>query len=77
VQAPVLGHYAENDQFASPAAAKALEDQLKAAGKRVEFHIYPGTDHAFFNDSRTEVYKSGAAKLSWERTLAFFRQHLG
>lgn len=77
VQAPVLGHYAENDQFASPAAAKALEDQLKAAGKRVEFHIYPGTDHAFFNDSRPEVYKGDAAKLSWERTLAFFRQHLG
>ena len=77
VQAAVLGHYAENDQWASPAAAKALEGQLEAAGKQVEFHVYPGTDHAFFNDSRPEVYKSDAAKLSWERTLAFFRQHLG
>ncbi|MEX1253923.1 MAG: dienelactone hydrolase family protein [Dehalococcoidia bacterium] len=76
VQAPVLGHYAENDQFASPAAANALQDQLKAAGKQVEFHTYAGTEHAFFNDSRPEVYKSDAAKLSWDRTLAFFRQHL-
>jgi carboxymethylenebutenolidase len=76
VQAAVLGHYAENDGWASPAAAKALEDQLKAAGKQVEFHTYPGTEHAFFNDSRPEVYAAGAAKTSWERTLTFFRQQL-
>ena len=77
LQAPVLGHYAENDQFASPAAARDLEGQLKSAGKQVEFHIYPGTDHAFFNDTRPDVYNAEAARLSWERTLAFFRRHLG
>ncbi len=77
VQAPILGHYAENDQFASPTAARALEEQLKSAGKQVEFHVYPACDHAFFNDSRPEVYNADASKLSWERTLAFFRRHLG
>lgn len=77
VQAPVLGHYAEKDQFASPAAARALEEQLRSLGKQVEFHIYPDTDHAFFNDTRSEVYNAEAAQRSWERTLAFFRQHLG
>ena len=77
IQASVLGHYAENDQSANPAAARALEEQLKSAGKQVEFHIYPNTDHAFFNDTRSDVYNADAAKLTWERTLAFFRQHLG
>jgi carboxymethylenebutenolidase len=77
VQAAVLGHYAENDEWASPAAARALEEQLRAAGRQVEFHIYPDTAHGFFNDTRAEVYNAEAARLSWERTLAFYRQHLG
>jgi carboxymethylenebutenolidase len=77
VQASLLGHYAENDAFASPDAARALEKQLKDAGKQVEFHIYPGTEHGFFNDTRSEVHKADAANTSWERTLAFYREHLG
>ncbi len=77
LRAPVLGHFAENDQFANPAAARDMESKIKAAGQQAEFHIYPGTDHAFFNDTRPEVYNAEAAKLSWERTLAFFRQELG
>ncbi|MCH7837126.1 MAG: dienelactone hydrolase family protein [Chloroflexi bacterium] len=76
VQGAVLGHFAENDNFASPASARELESNLKSQGKQVEFHIYPGTEHAFFNDSRPDAYNDEAAKLSWERTLAFFRQHL-
>jgi carboxymethylenebutenolidase len=76
VQASVLGHYAENDQFAGPQAARALESQLKSQGKQVEFHIYPGTGHGFFNDTRPDVHDAEASKLTWERTLAFFRQHL-
>ena len=77
IQAPVLGHYAENDNFANPAAARELEGNLRSLGKEVEFHIYPGTEHAFFNDTRADVYDADAAKLSWERTLPFFRAHLG
>jgi len=77
IQGPVLGHFAENDQFASPASARELESSLRSLGKEVEFHVYPGTDHAFFNDTRPDVYKAEAATLSWERTLAFYRQHLG
>jgi carboxymethylenebutenolidase len=75
--APVLGHYADHDEWASPAAVQALEGQLRAAGKQVEFHTYANTQHAFFNDTRPEVYNAEAARLSWERTLAFYRQHLG
>ena len=77
IQAAVLGHYAENDNFAGPAAARELEGNLRSLGKEVEFHIYPDTEHAFFNDTRADVYDADAAKLSWERTLPFFREHLG
>jgi len=76
IAGPVLGHYAQNDGWASPEAAAALQKQIRDAGKRVEFHQYAGTEHAFFNDTRPEVYNAAAAKQSWERTLAFFKQHL-
>jgi carboxymethylenebutenolidase len=73
---PVLGHYASDDGWASPAVARALEQQIRDAGKRAEVHIYEGTDHAFFNDTRSEVYKKDAAALTWERTVAFFDENL-
>lgn len=73
--APVLGHWAENDDFANPNVPR-LEKELGRRGKAYEFHHYPGTQHAFFNDQRPEVYHRQAAETSWERTLAFFRSHL-
>jgi carboxymethylenebutenolidase len=77
MHAAVLGHYAENDQWASPASSRELETRLKSLGKQVEFHVYPGTEHGFFNDTRAEVHNAEASKLAWERTVAFFRQRLG
>jgi carboxymethylenebutenolidase len=77
LRAPVLGFYAERDEFVPPPAARALEAQLRSLGKQAEFHVYPGTDHAFFNDTRPEVYDAEAAADTWRRTLDFFRQHLG
>ena len=77
IQAPILGHYADNDDFLKVDAVRDLESTLKGLGKDVEFHIYEGTEHAFFNDSRSDVYKAEAAAQSWERTLAFFNKHLG
>ena len=77
LRAPVLGLYAERDQFVPPAAVRELEAQLTERGKAVEMHIYPGADHAFFNDTRPEVYDPEAAADAWRRTVAFLRQHLG
>jgi carboxymethylenebutenolidase len=74
--AAVLGHYAENDSFFTPEAANALGDELRAMGKSVEIIIYPGTDHAFFNDTRPEVYDAGASRALWDRTVSFFTEHL-
>src|ERR1700722_2063436 len=76
MSAAVLGHYAEKEDFFTPEAANALADQLRALGKSVEIVIYPDTDHAFFNDTRPEVYNAEAARALWARTLEFFTAHL-
>lgn len=76
LQAPVLGIYAERDRSASPETVRKLEAELKRLGKSVEVHIYPGTDHAFFNDQRPQVYDPRAAADAWRRTLEFFARHL-
>lgn len=72
----VLGHYAGNDSYMPPEKVHALEQQIRDAGEEVEFHIYPGTEHGFFNETRSEVYNESAAKRTWERTLAFYKKHL-
>ena len=77
MSAAVLGHYAEKDDYFTPEAAQALAEQLRGLGKSVEIHVYPGADHAFFNDTRPEVYDADAANLLWDRTVAFFREQLG
>jgi carboxymethylenebutenolidase len=74
VKAPLLIHFAENDQRIN-AAWPAYEAALKAHGARYEAHTYPGTQHGFHNDT-TPRYDEAAAKLAWERTLAFFTTHL-
>jgi carboxymethylenebutenolidase len=76
ISGSVLGHYAEHDGWASPEAAKALEEQIRAQGKQVEFHTYAGTEHGFFNDTRSEVHKPEASKQAWDRTIAFYKRHL-
>jgi carboxymethylenebutenolidase len=73
---PVLGLFAEKDAFVTPQAAKDVDAAIKKAGKQSEIHIYPGVDHAFFNDERADVYNKAAADDAWRRTLGFFRQHL-
>lgn len=73
----VEGHYAEHDHGnAAPGAIKELEGQLRAMGKDATFHVYPGTQHAFFNDTRPDIYDSSAAETSWDRTLNLFRRTL-
>src|SRR5438876_214772 len=72
---PVLGLFAEKDGFVTPQVAKETDAAIKKGGKQSEIHVYPGVDHAFFNDER-EAYNKAAAADAWKRTLAFFRAHL-
>jgi carboxymethylenebutenolidase len=73
---PVLGLFAERDQFVTPATAREVEAAIRKAGKTVEVHIYPGVDHAFFNDERADAYHQASAQDAWRRTLAHFQAHL-
>jgi carboxymethylenebutenolidase len=73
--APVLGHWAEDDDFAN-ANAKRVERELKRRGRSFQFHRYPGTKHAFFNEESPRAYAREAAELSFERTVVFLNEHL-
>ena len=75
VKAPLLIHFAENDANVN-ATWPAYEAALKAAGTHYEAHFYPGTSHGFHNDS-TPRYDEAAANLAWDRTIEWFRRHLG
>jgi carboxymethylenebutenolidase len=76
LHAPVLGIYAAKDGFVTPDSVHELENKLKSFGKQVEFKIYSETDHAFFNDTRPEVYNAEASADAWQRTISFLREHL-
>ena len=74
IKAPLLIQYAESDERVN-AMWPAFESALKDAGVPYQAHIYLGTQHGFHNNS-TPRYNEPAAKLSWERTIAFFKKHL-
>ncbi len=76
LQAPVRGHFAELDDFFSADAARDLETELNSLGKDAEIEIHPGVDHAFFNDTRPEVFDAEQSERAWESTLNFFRDRL-
>jgi carboxymethylenebutenolidase len=76
IPAPMLLHYAGLDQRVNAGIA-AFEEALKANGKRYTIHMYPDVNHAFNNDTGGARYNKAAADLAWERTLAFFKEHLG
>ncbi len=75
INAALLLHYAENDARINAGIA-TYEAALNAAGKRFEIHIYPGTEHAFNNDSRPARFNRTAADLAWSRTVAHLKRHL-
>jgi carboxymethylenebutenolidase len=75
MKAAVLAHWGELDHSYDHATIEDLESRLRAAGVSVESFWYDA-GHAFFNDDRPEVYNEEAARLSWDRTLAFLGERL-
>ncbi len=75
IRAALLLHYAGLDERIN-AGIKAYEDALKANGKDYTIHMYDGANHAFNNDTSAARYNEAAAKLAWERTIAFLKQKL-
>src|SRR3954451_18327763 len=75
--ASVQGHYAEEDGFFPADKALALANGLRGLGKDVELFVYPGTGHAFANETNAlGTYDAEAAQLAWERTVMFLREKL-
>jgi carboxymethylenebutenolidase len=73
-KAEYLGHFAEKDEFEPEEYVKNLEGLLRAALRPVTFHRYPGTGHWFFEPDRPLAFNQDAARLAWDRTLAFLRR---
>jgi carboxymethylenebutenolidase len=75
-KASYLGHFAETDAYESASDVRSMEDALRAAGRPVTLHTYAGTGHWFFEPDRSDAYHEGAARLAWERTVAFLKKEL-
>ena len=73
-RAAYLGHFAEEDPFEPQVYVDGMEEAMRAAGRPVTFHRYPGTGHWFFEPDRAQAYNQAAAGLAWERSLAFLRE---
>lgn len=74
IRCPVIGFYGELDQRVN-AGINAFAEGMKAAGADFESHVYPGANHAFFNDSGP-TYDADAARDSFARLLLFFQKNL-
>jgi len=73
--AAYLCHFAEDDRFLPAEKVAQMEQELQAAGRPATFYTYPGTKHWFFEENRPE-YDAQAARLAWERTIAFLHERL-
>ena len=77
LQAAVMAHFGENDDFIPISQADELAGTIQAGtGKEPEIHRYPA-GHAFLNDENLlGTHDPEQAKLAWDRTVAFLRDHL-
>lgn len=75
VAVPLMLHLPELDARVA-GTVRPFVAALQAAGKPVTLHEYPGANHAFNNDTSAERYDASAARLAWERTMAFFKTNL-
>ncbi len=76
VKIPLQGHFANKDDWCTPAAVDAFEKAMMNVGKEFEAFRYDA-DHAFVNEERAAVHDREAAELAWGRATEFFRKHLG
>jgi carboxymethylenebutenolidase len=75
VRVPLQGHFADRDDWITPAVVDAFERELAAAGKTFEIYRYEA-HHAFMNSERKDAYDAEAAKLAWGRCISWFKRHL-
>ena len=74
LDAPLLMHLAEGDEFISKSAQAEIKTAL-ARKSNATVYSYPGQNHAFARHNGTH-YNAAAAALANGRTSEFLRQHL-
>jgi len=73
IKAEILGHFSDADEWEEIEYVRSMESDLRNAGVKTNFHIYPQLAHWFFEDDRPE-YDPQAADVAWKRTLEFLRK---
>jgi carboxymethylenebutenolidase len=75
IRIPLQAHFANKDDWCTPAAADALEKAMKGAGSSPEIYRYDAA-HGFFNERRADVYDANCAQQAWDRMIAFLSKNL-
>ena len=73
IKAEILGHFSDADEWEDIDYVRSMQNDLRNAGVKTNFYIYPQLPHWFFEDDRPE-YNPQAAELAWSRTLEFLRR---
>jgi len=76
IRVPLQGHFANRDDWCTPAAADGLEATLKACGANYELYRYDA-NHGFCNDRSAVNYDAASCNLAFERLQLFLTKHLG
>jgi carboxymethylenebutenolidase len=81
IKAPIMGHWSLDDAYFPIQQIDGLEEKLKKANVKFEFHRYKAK-HAFANETLKDpsapiAYDANAAETAWSRTMEFVKQHLG
>ena len=74
LHADVLGNFANKDGWINPKVVAKFDEDMKAAGKKLELHQYDA-DHGFANPSNP-IYNSDATKDAYEHTIAFLKPRM-
>lgn len=73
---PILYFRGDEDGWIQKEDVQRLQESLKKQKKVGHVTVYPGAPHAFFNNTRREVYNPEAAKDAWKKTLRFLEKYL-
>jgi len=69
---PLLGNFGGLDKGIPPESVREFERKAKAAGKSVDFKVYPNAGHGFASSKDPAVFRADDAKDADVRTDAFF-----
>ena len=75
IKIPLSCHFANQDDWCTPAKVTELENMLKQSKSKFEMYRYDAK-HAFMNEMRPEVYSLASANLAWDRTITFLKKAL-